>query len=179
MKRMQEPRVSKALAESVALADQACREIRSFSYLLHPPLLDEAGLAEALRGFVEGFAQRTKIQVDLRVSPELKGPPHSVETTLYRLVQECLTNIHRHSGSPTAQIRLLRNHTQVILEVADRGRGISPLARGLPDGGPVTFGVGIRGMRERVRQLGGSLDFDSANPGTIVRAVLPVSGASP
>ncbi len=165
--------------ERGALADQACREVRSFSYLLHPPLLNEAGLAEALRGFVEGFVQRTKIQVDLQISPELGGLPHSVETTLYRIVQESLTNIHGHSGSPTAQIRLSQNRTHVVLEVVDHGKGLPPAAWELPTAGPVTFGVGIRGMRERVRQLGGSLDFGPANPGTIVRAVMPLSNTSP
>ena len=166
----------KCLVEASELAEQASREIRTFSYLLHPPMLDEAGLPFALRWYVDGFAERTRIQVDLDVSPDLGRLSGDVETALFRIVQECLTNIHRHSGSPTARIQLGRDGQQISLEVADEGRGLPEAAFLESDGGPAKLGVGIRGMRERVRQLGGRLEIRPGKPGTIVEVILPLSG---
>lgn len=169
-----DPKAQKSLAESIELAEQASREIRTFSYLLHPPMLDEAGLQYALQWYVEGFAERTRIRVDFEVSPDLKRLPGDVETALFRVVQECLTNIHRHSESPTARIRLWHDSTGVSLEVADAGKGLPGEAFAQGSEGTVALGVGIRGMRERVRQLGGRLEVKPGRPGTIVEVSLPL-----
>ncbi len=161
-----------ALADSEALVQEMSQEVRTISHLLHPPLLDEAGLASAVRWYADGFAQRSKIQVDLDLPADLRRFSPELETAIFRVVQECLTNIHRHSGSEIAKIRLLHLDGHVLLEVADEGGGIPPekreamLSIGLP-------GVGIRGMRERIRQLGGSLDIPSNGTGTLVLARLP------
>ena len=124
------------------------------------------GLQSALASYVDGFAQRSGIQVDLEVAPNLGRLPQEVETALFRVVQEALANIHRHSGSSTASIQLVRGPTNVTLAVTDAGRGIRS------DTPP---GVGIASMRERVQQLGGGLDIGSANGRTTVKAVIPIS----
>ncbi len=166
---------ARALAESQELADQASREIRTFSYLLHPPMLDQAGLVQAVRWYVEGFAQRTKIEVALEISPpEFDRLPPDVETALFRIVQECLTNIYRHSGSSTATVRLVQNSHEIVLRIQDRGKGLSAGSLEWEAESPNAVGVGIQGMRERVRQLGGSMTFGPAHPGTIAEVVLPV-----
>ena len=173
---LNDPRAARALAESMELADQASREIRTFSYLLHPPMLDEAGLPQALSWYADGFANRTGIKVDVRVATDLRRLPADVETTLFRIAQECLTNIHRHSGSDTATIAFRVEPGRLILEVTDEGKGVPDDAIHEGRGDPAALGVGIRGMRERVKQLGGRLDIRRANPGTIVEVVLPFAG---
>jgi len=166
------------LTDSEDLVREMSKEVRTISHLLHPPLLDEAGLASALRWYVDGFAQRSKIEVDLDCPNDFGRLPRIVETAAFRLVQECLTNIHRHSGSPTAKIRLRHSDHEVTVEVEDRGKGIP--ADKLEEMASVGIpGVGITGMRERVRQLGGTLDIGSSGSGTTVRARLPVSEAPP
>ncbi len=160
-----EPRAQRALAESRTLLDRCLRDLRTVSYLLHPPELDELGLESALASYADGFAQRSGIQVDLDVAPDLGRLPQEAETALFRIVQEALSNIHRHSGSGTASIRLAREPSEVTLKVSDRGRGIC--ADAVP-------GVGIASMRERAQQLGGRLDVVSPNGGTTVRAVIPL-----
>lgn len=166
------------LTDSEDLVREMSKEVRTISHLLHPPLLDEAGLASALRWYVDGFAQRSKIEVDLDCPNDFGRLPRIVETAAFRLVQECLTNIHRHSGSPTAKIRLRHSDHQVTVEIEDKGKGIPAdkleemASIGIP-------GVGITGMRERVRQLGGTLDIGSSGSGTTVRAHLPVSETPP
>jgi PAS domain S-box-containing protein len=169
------PQVSKAISESVDLANRACNEIRTLSYLLHPPLLDEAGLSHALRWYVNGFVERTNIHVDLEITPELGRLSRDQELALFRVVQESLTNIHRHSGSSTAEIHLFQSDHHVSLAVRDHGKGLPDAIPGKPPGTPAHFGVGIRGMHERMRQLGGRMEVSCAHPGTIVRAVLPLS----
>ena len=121
------PRASACLSESLELAEQCSREIRTLSYLLHPPLVDEAGLAPALRWYTAGFAQRSGIEVHVDVSPEFGRLPSEFELTLYRIVQEALTNIHRHSGSKTARICLERQPNEIVLTVADEGHGFPRL----------------------------------------------------
>jgi PAS domain S-box-containing protein len=166
---------ARALAESQSLAEQASREIRTFSYLLHPPMLDQGGLVQALRWYVEGFAQRTRIEVALEIlPPEFDRLPPDVEMALFRIVQECLTNIYRHSGSSTATVRLVRDSSGIILRVQDRGKGLLVGSLEWDAESPNVVGVGIRGMRERVRQLGGSMIFGAANPGTVAEVVLPL-----
>jgi signal transduction histidine kinase len=165
------------VSDSLALAQEMSQEVRTVSYLLHPPLLDEAGLLSALRWYLDGFSQRSKIKVDLEIAENFGRLPQELETALFRTVQECLTNIHRHSGSPVARIRLVRSPGEVYLQVDDRGSGI-PAHKLDEMKSAGTPGVGIRGMRERLRQLGGSLEIHSGDSGTSVSVRLPVAAAS-
>ncbi len=167
--------VSRArIEQTVELTNHAIGEVRTISHLLHPPMLDEAGLCIALRTFIEGFEERSRITVatDLPAAFERLSP--EMETALFRIVQECLTNVHRHSGSKEASIRLSRENGWVMLEVADVGRGMS-LGN---NGSSQKTGVGIRGMQERVRLLNGVMEFLDARPGTLVRIKLPSSISS-
>jgi signal transduction histidine kinase len=167
------------VADSANMVRQMSDDIRTMSYLLHPPLLDEMGLAPALKWYVEGFADRSKIAVDLRCSSEIGRLPREVETAIFRIVQECLINIHRHSGSPTAAIQFDWVDDFVRLEVRDNGTGISPeLRHQMETGG--TLGVGLRGMRERASQLGGSLEIsaDETRQGTCIMVRLPAKEAA-
>lgn len=167
-------KTANALVDSENLVNQMSTEVRTISHLLHPPLLDEAGLSSALRWYVDGFAVRSKIKVDLDLPEDFVRLPRESETAIFRVVQECLTNIHRHSGSPIARIRLRKRDHEVIAEVEDNGKGIPPEKQqemtlsGTP-------GVGIRGMRERLRQLGGTLEIDSNASGTVVLVKLPIT----
>ncbi len=166
----------RALNEAATLLDKTLAEIRTLSYLLHPPLLDEMGLASALNWYARGFAQRSGIAVDLWVSPELGRLPQDVETTVFRIVQECLTNIHRHSGSPTAAVHVLRGDGVVVVEVKDEGRGLPQGFRQAKGAARERFGVGLAGMEERVKQLKGRLKLESDARGTRVSVVLPSPG---
>ncbi len=167
-------KTAKALSESEARVQEMSKEVRTISYLLHPPLLDEAGLASALRWYVEGFTQRSKIQVEAEFPDDFGRLSQELETAVFRVVQECLTNIHRHSGSPTAKVSIARFNGLVFVEVADRGKGIAPEKRYEMEASG-TLGVGLRGMRERILQLGGRMEIDSNSPGTVVRAQVPVA----
>ena len=161
---------------------QSIREVRTVSYLLHPPLLDEAGLGPALRCYVDGYSERSGIAVDLEVAPSAERLPPDAELVLFRLVQEALTNVSRHSHSPTARIRLARekasNGRNIVLTVEDAGRGMSPInnvrafiGRKIGSARP---GVGLASMRERLDQIGGRLEIDSAVGRTVVRAIIPI-----
>ncbi len=162
----------RALKETGTLVDQALRDIRTMSYLLHPPLLDEIGLGSALQWYVSGFSERSNIAVNLDITPDLGKLPRDVELSLFRIVQECLTNIHRHSGSATAGVRIYLEPGEVCLQVRDEGKGIpSDLHEKISSG--EGFGLGIRGIRERLRQFGGRLDLRSDKQGTVVVAALP------
>jgi PAS domain S-box-containing protein len=168
----------KVIRECLGLLDQLTSEIRTLSHLLHPPLLDEIGLASALRLYVEGFSDRSGIHVDLDVSSDFGRVSRDLETAIFRIVQECLTNIHRHSGSRTAKINLWQaqnaGRQDILVRVKDEGRGISvPIHFGT---GPARIGVGIRGMQERVHQLGGSIEVSTEveGKGTIVYVCLPI-----
>jgi signal transduction histidine kinase len=164
-----------AVEDSEALVKGMTKDIRTISYLLHPPLLDEAGLASALQGYIDGLKGRSEIRIDLEVPDDFERLPRDLETAIFRVVQESLTNVHRHSESPVAKIGLSQSDGEVRLEVRDEGKGIPPekLSDMTTDGAP---GVGIRGMRERIRQLGGSLEITSAGSGkgTVVVAILPI-----
>ncbi|MBZ5537729.1 MAG: PAS domain S-box protein [Acidobacteriia bacterium] len=173
------PKARKALSGSLEVAERSLNEMRTLSYLLHPPLLDEDGLASALAWYVKGFAERSGIKVDLKVSPDFGRLPQEAETTLFRVVQESLTNVHRHSKSPTAMIRLSRRSTGVELEIRDKGQGMSAKTIHLGNSHAGQLGVGIMGMRERARQLGGRLEIASSRRGTTVRVVIPHSEVVP
>jgi PAS domain S-box-containing protein len=164
-----------SLAECQTLAKQCADELRTFSYLLHPPLLEELGLAGAVRDYADGFAKRSGLRVDLEVSPSLERLPREKELALFRVLQESLANVHRHSGSKKVSIRLTQLRGEIRLEVQDAGRGLE--LKTDPASGekaPSKLGVGVAGMRERLRQLGGRLEFESGHPGTTVRASLPL-----
>jgi len=156
------------IAESRQILDQCLGEIRTLSHLLHPPLLDETGFASAAQWYVEGFARRSGVAVDLRLPPLDRLPPN-IEIMLFRVLQETLNNIHRHSGSEKAEVRLEYDGNEVILEVRDFGRGIQPerLERFRTSGTGV--GVGLAGIRERVSELGGKVEISSDQGGTAIR----------
>lgn len=166
------------IADSTALVNDMSTDIRTISYLLHPPLLDEAGLASALTWYINGFSERSKIEVELKMPDDFGRLPRDLETAIFRVVQECLTNIHRHSGGSFARILISQSDDQVKVEVQDNGRGIPADKRSqiisTPTGTP---GVGIRGMRERLRQLGGTLEIrsDGEGKGTLISARLPAT----
>ena len=172
-----DPRATKAIQESIGLVQELSRELRTISHLLHPPLLDEVGLASGLRSYLEGFTDRSKIRVDLEIPENLGRLPQDLETAIFRIIQECLTNIHRHSGSPLARICITRSDSEVSLEVEDRGKGIPPEKRQVLHSEGAA-GVGIRGMRERLRHLGGNLEIKSTETGTVVVARLPFASPS-
>jgi len=167
------PKASAAVNECLMLAEQISSEIRTLSYLLHPPLLDEVGLASAVQWYIDGFTRRSNIRVNLDFAPQVPRMKHELEITFFRILQEALTNIHRHSGSKVATVRFGLNHEGVTLEVEDSGRRLDRTSL-VPSGEPVgTLGVGIRGMQERVRQLGGQFEVNSNTGGTTIRATLP------
>ncbi|MFZ0808726.1 MAG: PAS domain S-box protein [Candidatus Sulfotelmatobacter sp.] len=167
-------RFAASIAQSMELIQQLSQELRTVSYLLHPPLLDELGLPSALRWYVEGFAERSKINVRLELSDELGRLPGDMEMALFRIIQECLTNIHRHSGSRKATISVLRTEQDVHLEVRDYGRGMSHDSSHFYAGS----GVGIQGMRERVRQLSGKFNIRSHSDGTTISVRFPLAATS-
>jgi signal transduction histidine kinase len=164
-----------AVAESLTLADRSITEIRTMSYLLHPPLLDEMGLLSALRWYASGFSARSGITVDLELPDNFERLALDTETALFRIVQESLINIHRHASSTTARIRVHRDAETLVLEIEDRGRGIpgASLSHLKGDGGGA--GVGIAAMSERIEQLGGRFELESNSGGTVVRARLPIA----
>jgi signal transduction histidine kinase len=160
------------LTESISLTEQSIAGIRTVSYLLHPPFLDEAGLLSALRWYAGGFAERSGIAVELDLPESLERLPLDTETVLFRIVQESLTNIHRHAGSETARIRLRRDAGMIALAIEDRGQGIpSTTLEHITSGGA---GVGVVGMSERIEQLGGHLEIASSGQGTTVRVRIPL-----
>jgi signal transduction histidine kinase len=166
------PQLALRLASCIGDARQISDELRTISYLLHPPLLDELGLGSALRWYVDGFEKRCGIAINLELDITERQAPE-METMLFRVVQECLINIHRHSGSAVASIRLSQTERQFIMEVEDQGRGmnadeLSAIASG------ETLGVGLRGMRERISDWGGELEVLSTGRGTKVKALIPI-----
>ncbi len=168
------------LADSLDMAKVCTSEIRTMSYLLHPPLLDEMGLGSAIAWYAEGFAQRSGIRVDVEIPETLQRLPSEIETTLFRVVQQSLANIHRHSGSAMAMIRISIDEDSVGVEIRDEGRGISSeILAGLRSGTRL-LGVGLAGMRERIRDIGGSFEIDSSEKGTSIQValLLPASAKS-
>ncbi len=167
-------RSRRALAESRSLADQCAREVRTFAYLLHPPLLDEVGLLSAVRWYADGFAKRSGIHVAMDLG-EIGRLPETIETALFRVVQEALTNIHRHASTARASIRLTATADAVALDIHDEGHGLRDLVTHDDGTLPEVLGVGIQGMRERVSQLGGTFDIEFTDSGTTVRVRVPMT----
>jgi PAS domain S-box-containing protein len=166
------------LSDVKALADKCIRDVRTLSYLLYPPELDQAGLLGALREHVKGFTERSGIHVELDLPPELKRMAPEIELALFRVVQESLTNIQRHSGNRHAKIRLIRN-ASLTLEISDtRGGSSDHLEKNNAAGPPIQFGVGISSMQERIMSIGGRLEIDSTTRGTIVRVTVPLGEGS-
>jgi PAS domain S-box-containing protein len=160
--------------ENAKLIEQLSTDIRTVSYLLHPPLLDELGLPSALRWYIEGFAERSKIAASIELPDDLPRLPREHELCLFRIAQECLTNIHRHSGSSTALVRLWRTPREIKMEVSDAGRGFNQEIQSKIASGE-SAGVGLRGMQERVNQIGGTLGIHSKGKGLSVVVTLPLT----
>ena len=162
------------LAEATQLLDQSIAETRTISHLLHPPLLDEAGLSSAAKWYLEGFAQRSGIEVKLDLPDDAIRLPKAVALALFRILQESLTNIHRHSGSAKAEVALKLLPDHAFLTVRDYGKGIAPeLLESLQRNG-ANAGVGLAGMRERIHDLGGELRIEARAPGTLLSVSLPI-----
>lgn len=161
------PETAAMIDECMRMVEDCTNELRTISYLLHPPLLGELGLGRTLRGYVDGFARRSGIAVTLTASGDLDQLGFDVELAVFRIVQEALSNIHRHSHSSTAQILLIRQDAALGLEISDQGRGIPP--------GKDMAGVGIAAMRERVRLLRGCLDIKTSSSGTTITISLPLA----
>ena len=165
-----DPSTSENVNEISSLLNRAIVETRTISHLLHPPLLDEIGLESALAVYTDGFAKRSGIAVTMGVAPDLGRLDSDIETALFRVVQECLLNVHRHSQSTTASVSLAPENGDIKLQVRDEGVGMTP-----PESPDTTgLGVGLLGIRERIRQLDGKLEIVSAKgKGTLVVATVP------
>jgi two-component system, NarL family, sensor kinase len=161
---------NKNLLQARAIADSALQKVRSMSYLLHPPLLEESGLLPALHWYFEGLQSRGQVRIAFDHQPVVfPRLPRDVETAVFRIIQEALTNVFRHAESPDARIELLQENEHVTVRIRDFGKGIPESKIGLA----AIPGVGISGMRERVKQLSGDLRISRAEPGTLVQAVIP------
>jgi signal transduction histidine kinase len=162
------PENSIKYSECIELIESASAEIRNLSYLLHPPMMDELGLRAAVTAYAQGFEGRSGLKILVDVSENVGRLEGNREIVLFRVIQECLSNIHRHSGSSTACIRIMREQKDVVMEIVDQGHG---LERG--EDGKFRSGVGLRGMEERIRPLDGIFSIESSVAGTSVRVVLP------
>jgi signal transduction histidine kinase len=164
------------VAQCIRLADDSIKEVRTVSYLLYPPMLEEMGLKSAIPWYLGGFSSRSGIKTTFKAEQAFGRLPSDAELAVFRVLQESLTNVHRHSGSETADVRLLMRDGNALLEVEDKGKGFSQTV--LEQGGEDwmgALGVGVRGMNERMRQLKGKLEIISQERGTLVRATIPVS----
>jgi PAS domain S-box-containing protein len=161
------------LQECIQMADQSMKEVRTISYLLYPPMLEEVGLRSAIPWYIDGFSKRSGIEVICNIDPSIGRLSRDAELAIFRVLQESLTNVHRHSESPTAGVRLALEDGKVYLEVTDQGKGIPPSALEPGSDSSNTMGVGLRGMLERMHQLGGSIELSSTERGTTVRASMP------
>jgi PAS domain S-box-containing protein len=170
--------MAQIFSASEALLRQAISETRTISHLLHPPLLDEVGLVSAMNWYIEGFAQRSGIEANVSLMPQHERLSHEIEITLFRILQEALTNVHRHSGSNRVDISLENTNENALLRVRDYGSGIPPERLGHGHHGSMQVGVGLAGMQERVRQLGGSLEICSSPAGTTISVSVPTTAAS-
>jgi signal transduction histidine kinase len=163
----------KAAAESSALIDRAIQQVRSMSHLLHPPLLDEVGLSSALEQYLEGFTKRSGIDTQIEAPPgEFPRFKPELETAIFRIIQEALTNVFRHSGAQKAWVTVCKSDEQIAVTVRDDGKGI---AENIVEFRPGSLGIGIGGMRQRVKEFGGEVRLRNANPGTVVEVSIPIS----
>jgi signal transduction histidine kinase len=172
------PELLEKLAESERISRAVSDELRTTSYLLHPPLLDEMGLQAGLRWYIDGFKEKSKIDVSVNLSENLERLPQDLELMLFRVVQEGLTNVHRHSGSTTAEISLSNSMGRLLLQIRDQGKGMSA-ERLSSVGGAGAAGVGLRGMRERVKGFGGEMKIVSNGTGTLIEVVVPFCDSAP
>jgi signal transduction histidine kinase len=167
-----DPESQQALSECRALIEAASHEIRTISYLLHPPTIDDLGLRSALQWLVDGYGKRSALQVSLEAASDLGRFKPEIEMTLFRIAQESLTNIHRHSESATAIIRVVQRSDEIVLEVADRGKGMPTSARGA-DRGP---GIGLAGIEQRLTELKGRFSLESSpSQGVTIHVALPMT----
>lgn len=167
---------SRELAECSNLLDDCLREVRTISYLLYPPMLEEIGLKAAIPWYLEGFSKRSGITTTFSIQDDLARLSPLAELALFRVLQEALTNVKRHSGSAGADIRIFKTEGSVVMEIADHGKGLPADLRDSPViDANVLHGVGLRGMSERLRQLGGTFTIFSGDSGTTIRATLPLS----
>jgi PAS domain S-box-containing protein len=165
------PSTRQAAADASEMVDRSIKQVRTLSHLLHPPLLDEVGLVSALRWYLEGLSERSGIEINLNVDPpDLGRLKPELETAIFRIVQEALTNMFRHSGARNGRVSVTESEGHISVTVRDDGRGLQEQVVQLR---PESVGVGIGGMRQRVSELGGSLRLANANPGTIVEVVIP------
>jgi len=172
------PRSRRALVEGRSLAEQCVQDVRTLAYVLYPPLFDEIGLVKAVRWYVDGFVKRSRIHVVLSMD-EIGRLPRPVEMALFRIVQESLTNVHRHASASVASIRLATTGETVMLDIQDLGHGLRQDPTKQIDAlVPETLGVGIQGMRERIRQLAGTFDVEFTDKGTTVRVTVPLGKAA-
>jgi len=169
----QDPSKMALVSEAVELTDQAIEEIRTMSYLLHPPLLDEVGFGCAAEWYIGGFAKRSGIKVNLDIATEQERLPMSVEIVLFRILQESLTNVHRHSGATQVNVSFQRQLETMVLEIRDNGRGITAERLNRLREASAETGVGLAGMHERMHELNGQLEIDSDGHGTTLRAIVP------
>lgn len=165
---------SEIVADSIEIVDSAMNEVRTMSYLLHPPMIDQAGLITALRWYLEGFQQRSGIVTTLNAPDDLGRLSRSLETSVFRIVQESLTNVQRHSGSATARVAVQRDGDRLSIEIADEGHGLPPVLRDDPNA-LLAAGVGIAGINERVHELRGEMNIHSSDAGTALTVTLPIA----
>lgn len=165
------PKTSQELDKCTELLDECVKEVRTISYLLYPPMLEEMGLKSAITWYLDGFTKRSGIEVAVHISPQFSRLSRDIELALFRVLQESLTNVVKHSGASKVDIRLEGCEGTVTLEIRDDGKGVPP---NVLESSNNALGVGLRGMTERMRQLGGNLNLSAASPGTLVRATVPV-----
>jgi two-component system, NarL family, sensor kinase len=166
----------RSLTESLAWSKEVAAEIRTLSYLLHPPLLDELGLSSAVKWYLAGFTSRTGILIETEIPSDIQRLSPDAEVAIFRVLQESLTNVHRYAESPKAVVRMDVTADEIKLEIQDFGKGVQSSRASSPNGSVARLGVGIQGMTERMRQLGGKLEITSSpNEGTLVAATIPLS----
>jgi PAS domain S-box-containing protein len=172
------PQEARRIEDNMAILEKCAHDLRTLSYELHPPRLEEAGLMGAIRHYAEGFGERTGIGISLNLPEQPPQLDANVELVLFRVVQECLGNIHRHAHSSTASIRLRSTNDGLDVEIRDAGRGMPSSVLDVQKGSIRGFGVGISGMRERLHEIGGRLEIESGPGGTLVRAIVPADSES-
>jgi signal transduction histidine kinase len=166
------------IAACIRLADESIKEVRTVSYLLYPPMLEEMGLKSAIPWYLDGFSSRSGINATFTADEQFRRLSAEAEIAMFRVLQESLTNVHRHSGSKSAEVRLLNNSGNAVLEIEDKGKGFDrAVLEQAAEDWMGALGVGVRGMNERLRQLKGKLEIIDKETGTLVRATIPAINA--